>query len=183
MPAVLLVLALLAGCGDDVPEDARRIDDYSTVGDCLRQDGDDPETFRQAGCGDGATVEIVAMVDGNGPASPVCPEGTDVVVDGQQGPIDDGDITGVAQTWCLRNLAPPHPGDPGVGGGELVQGDCFSVETDGSIAEAPCDGSGAVVPRHRLLARVPTAGECPDGTAEPIDLNSSPVEVLCAGTV
>jgi hypothetical protein len=194
--ALGLAAGLLAGCGRGDPRDAQRIDEYSQVGDCLRPDPTDPGSYRQAGCDDdGATVEIVAQVNADGPASPVCPEGTDLVVDGLQGPIVDGDITGVAQTWCLRNLRPPHPGDPGMGGGELVVGDCFDVRPTGTVAEAACaapagDGDegpagdgDAVVPRHRLVARAATASECPDATVEPIELNSTPAEVLCAGPV
>jgi hypothetical protein len=180
------VLALGA-CGGDTPDGAEEISNYSQVGDCLQPDPGSLDRFLQADCGgDDATVEIIEMVDSAGmEPPPVCPAGTDLLVDGEQGPVVDGDIAAVAQTWCLRNLAAPHPGDPGMGGGELVLDDCFAIDARGSITEAPCDPTpGSPTAEHRLVAVADTADSCPAGAAgsdtEPIELNSAPRQVLCA---
>jgi hypothetical protein len=172
----------LAGCGHDTPEGATAIQDYSQVGDCLRPDPSTLEGFLQADCDSpGATVEIVEMVRNAGAeSSPVCPAGTDLLVDGEQGPVVDGDIAAVPQTWCLRNLEAPHPGDPGQGGGELVPGDCFAVDTAGEIDEAACDGQGRTAPEYRLRSVEETADACHGEATEQIELNSYPPRVLCA---
>ena len=182
-----LVPLLLAACGGDTPDGAEEISDYSQVGDCLRPDPDSLDRFLQADCGsDAATVEIIEMVDSAGmEPPPVCPAGTDLLVDGEQGPVVDGDIAAVRQTWCLRNLDGPHPGDPGMGGGELVLDDCFAIDARGAITEAPCEPEpGDPTAEHRLVAVADTPDACPAGTdTEPIELNSAPRQVLCAETL
>lgn len=183
---VVGVLIVTVGCGEEeLPQGTQQIEEMSEVGDCLgpdpRRDGgytprdcDDPE----------ATGEIVEMVTDMGLAdSPLCPPGTDALIDAEQGPVVDGDIASLPQTWCLRNVSPPHPGDPGVGGGELVEQDCFAVHAAGTIQEVACDGSGPTPPQHRLVGIVETVDGCPPGTAEPIALTSFPPQVLCAAPV
>lgn len=179
--AALASVALVA-CGQETPPGAEAINEYSEVGDCLRPDPATLEGFLQAGCDHpDATVEIIEMVRTAGVESPpVCPPGTDLLVDGEQGPVVDGDIAAVPETWCLRNLEPPHPGDPGEGGGELVTEDCFVIAEDGEISEVACAGGGQSRPQHRLLAVAAAADECPAGTRDPIELNSYPPRVLCA---
>jgi hypothetical protein len=175
-------LIALAACGRDTPEGATAIQTYSQVGDCLRPDPATLEGFLQADCDSpDASVEIVEMVrDGSAESSPVCPSGTDLLVDGEQGPVVDGDIAAVPQTWCLRNLEAPHPGDPGQGGGELVPRDCFAVDAAGEISESACDGRGRTAPEHRLLSIEEAGDDCPDGATDPIELNAYPPRVLCA---
>jgi hypothetical protein len=172
----------LAACGQDAPKGASAIREYSKVGDCLRPDPATLEGFLQADCDNpDATVTIVDMVrDGSAESAPLCPAGTDLLVDGEQGPVVDGDIAAVPQTWCLRNVDAPHPGDPGQGGGELVAGDCFAIDAAGEISEAACDGGGRTTPQYRLLAIEERAADCPSDTAHPIELNSYPPRVLCA---
>ena len=172
---------VLAACSQTSPPGAEAIDQYSDVGDCLRPDTGRSQGFLQADCDDPeATVEIIEMVGALGLESPpLCPPGTDLLVNGEQGPLVDGDIAAVPETWCLRNLEPPHPGDPGQGGGELVPGDCFAIAENGEITEVPCTG-GSARPEHRLLANERTAEACPAETADPIELNAIPPRVLCA---
>jgi hypothetical protein len=174
----------LATCGQDTPEGATAIRDYSQEGDCLRPDPATLEGFLQTDCDSAdATAKIVEMVrDAGAESSPLCPAGTDLLVDGEQGPVVDGDIAAVPQTWCLRNLEAPHPGDPGQGGGELVPRDCFTVDAAGEISEAACDGRGRTAPEHRLLAIEERERDCPTETADPIELNSYPPRVLCAAS-
>jgi hypothetical protein len=186
IPAALVAgpaLALaLAACGQDTPDGATAIHEYSQVGDCLRPDPSTLDGFLQADCDHpDASVEILEMVrDAGAASSPVCPAGTDLLVDGEQGPVVEGDIAAVPQTWCLRNLEGPHPGDPGEGGGELVPRDCFAVDAAGEISEAACDGRGRTTPERRLLAIEETVDDCPAAASDQIELNSHPPRVLCA---
>lgn len=184
LAGALAVLAGPTGCSQQTPEGAERITDYSQVGDCLQPARDRSERFLQASCdGPEATVEIVDMVtdqgDPGGESSPVCPPGTDRLVESEQGPVDDGEIAAPPQTWCLRNLEAPHPGDPGKGGGELHPDDCFTIDTTGGVAEEPCGGGGAA-DRYRLLAVEELPGACPAGAVEPVELDGLTPRVLCA---
>lgn len=82
---------------------------------------------------------------------------------------------------CLRNLADPHPGAPGAGGGpNIVKGDCLlERKTLGSgstlektVFETPCTDSGSTLqPRYKVIAVVPLSiaksekqKECPADT-------------------
>lgn len=104
-----------------------------------------------------------------------------MLIDARQGVVFEGRITGMPETWCLRNLQPPHPGDPGVGGGQLLVGDCFNIAAGGEIGEVACDGSGTAAPENRLLAVTATTAECPPETTEPIEvITALPPEVLCS---
>jgi hypothetical protein len=173
-------------CGtEEVPQGTQQVDELSEVGDCLGPDPQRSGGYTQRDCDDPeATGEIVEMVTDMGLGSPpLCPPGTDELVDAEQGPVVDGDIASLPQTWCLRNLDPPHPGDPGVGGGEMVEQDCFTVDPAGTIQEVACDGSGPAPPQHRLVGISETVDGCPPGTVEPIELTSFPAQVLCAGPV
>jgi hypothetical protein len=199
--ALLGAMAACGGGGDgDAPDGSHTIDELSAVGDCLAPAAADGDSFVQADCGgDVATVEILDMVPA-GDTAPLCPIGTDLLVDGRQGAVVDGDIAALVETWCLRNLAAPHPGDPGAGGGELIEGDCFAVAEDDTITEASCAGTPAPAPttgttpttagratppapQHRLLALVERPEDCPVETSDPIELTSFPPRVLCAGPI
>jgi len=183
---VVVVASLAIGCGsgDDAPAGSEAIDELSGVGDCLAPADEEATRFVQAACDDKrATVRIVDLVTSAGDSPPLCPVGTDVLVDGRQGAVVDGDIAALPETWCLRNLGAPHPGDPGKGGGELIEGDCFAVAGDDTVAEVACDGSGGPAPEHRLLALTARTEDCPVETDEPIELTTSPPRVLCAGAL
>jgi hypothetical protein len=181
-----VVLMGTMACGtEEVPQGTQAVDVLSEVGDCLGPDPQRSSGYTQRGCDDpGATHEIVEMVTDMGLGNPpLCPPGTDELAPARQGPVVDGDIASLPQTWCLRNLDPPHPGDPGMGGGEMVEQDCFTVDAAGTIQEVACDGSGPAPPQHRLVGISETVDGCPPGTAEPIELTSIPPQVLCAGPV
>ncbi|WP_344942192.1 LppU/SCO3897 family protein [Actinomadura miaoliensis] len=86
------------------------------------------------------------------------------------------------QYWdvCVRNLKGPHPGDPGMGGGQLGPGDCIS----NSIAfnrEVPCSSADWY---GKVIARVATEAQCPaPRTMETAKFTSSSERrpVLCLG--
>jgi hypothetical protein len=101
-----------------------------------------------------ALARVLARYPGGGPRSASCPSGTDYALslstvwsDGRSEP--DG-------TACLRNLRPPHPSDPGQGGGlDIVVGDCLYSTGGSGVRETACDGSGGVQPQYRVIAVVP----------------------------
>ena len=97
--------------------------------------------------------------------------------------MSGGEIDGQAAIWCLRNLDEPHPGDPGVGGGELVTGDCFALGVAGAeatrdVTELPCK-SDTPPPQYELMATVTRSEDCPPRDAEPIEMASPRFVVLC----
>jgi hypothetical protein len=175
------MIIVMASCSSDTPEDTIQIDELSEIGDCLGPDSEDPSGFVPEDCEDpAATVEILAMELMAG-SEPECPPGTDVLIEAQQGSVFEGTIMGLPETWCLRNLEPPHPGDLGMGGGQLLAGDCFYVSAGNEIVEVACDGRGTATPENRLLAVVESTAECPPETTDPIELSSLfPPEVLCS---
>lgn len=182
---LLVVFMLVSGAcgGEETPEDSVEIEELSEVGDCLGPDPRDGSRYLPLACDEAqATVEIISME-----STPLldteqaCPPGTDALLDARQGTVFEGDIMGLPETWCLRNLTPPHPGDPGMGGGEFMPDDCFNLAATGNISEAACASGGNPAAQYRLFAVVPLGEDCPEGTTEPIELAASlPPEVLCA---
>ncbi|MCZ9346123.1 hypothetical protein NGM37_51245, partial [Streptomyces sp. TRM76130] len=56
---------------------------------------------------------------------------------------------------CMRNLQPPHPGDPGSGGGpRTIVGDCVYEAGDGQVRETPCAGTGERAPQYKVVDAV-----------------------------
>lgn len=86
----------------------------------------------------------------------------------------------------MRNVAPPHTGDPGVGGGGLVAADCFAVGGPGGagtdqgavVTEVPCT-RGATALQHRLRAAATRTEDCPAKGSTPIELTAPGRLVLC----
>jgi hypothetical protein len=184
--AAAVVVVVTVGCGEQeqLPRDAQPAAEPTEVGDCLGRDPRRAGGYTPRRCDDAeSTHEILAMVTDLGRADrPLCPPGTDELLPAEQGPVVDGDIASLPQTWCLRSLEPPHPGDPGMGGGELVEQDCI-VDAAGAIDEVPCDGRGPAPPQHRLVGVVEVAEACPPGTVEPVELDVTPPQVLCTAPV
>jgi hypothetical protein len=92
------------------------------------------EDVQRVDCGvDTAGSRILRLVDrGDGAAR--CPRDTDAFVDTPTG-------LGASRTACVRNLAAPHPGARGKGGGILVAGDCVYVPDEGDMEERACADS------------------------------------------
>ena len=138
---------------------------------------DDPTDYVGVRCDDPkATVlilDIVGPVDP--PGRPSCPFGTDHMIELYSPPIteplpedddEEPEEPEVDRILCARDLLPPHPGDPGAGGGQIVAGDCIHVTDDEEIVEVPCDGSGDYSADLKILAIVKKPDDCPDGTVE-----------------
>jgi hypothetical protein len=112
------------------------------------------------------------------PAEATCPDNSD----GDYLP-DNGD-----RMVCTRNLRPPHPGDPGGGGGAVVVGDCVAVSssdgnevTNDEVSEQPCDPGGWFA---QVLARVDAPDQCPPVTVSRVSLadgRKGPVLCLVPG--
>ncbi|MEV0484706.1 hypothetical protein AB0I69_29355 [Streptomyces sp. NPDC050508] len=114
-----------------------------------------------------AAARVIARYDGAVSDGPVCPATTDFVLhisaQGSTGAGGDGVIPkGYA---CMRNLEPPHPGDPGGGGGpRTIVGDCVYGSGSGQVRETACDGSGPRKPQYKVVKAVLRRASCPAST-------------------
>ncbi|GHI07539.1 hypothetical protein Scel_58600 [Streptomyces cellostaticus] len=115
-----------------------------------------------------AAARVVARYDGAGTDGPRCPPATDFVLHiSQQRSQGDEDGDGaIPQGYaCMRNLEPPHPGDPGGGGGpRTIPGDCVYDSGDGQVRETACDGSGQRKPQYKVTTAVTDRALCPGPT-------------------
>jgi hypothetical protein len=79
----------------------------------------------------------------------------------------------------MRNLDPPHPGDPGAGGGpRTVTGDCVYTSREGEVRETACNGSGKHKPQYRIVSVARKRSGCPAGTVLYVGLG--PAGLGCA---
>ncbi|MEI5103427.1 hypothetical protein RB200_39105 [Streptomyces sp. PmtG] len=143
--------------------------------------------FTEVPCGsERAAARVIARYDGPAGDEPACPARTDFVLHIKQNrpSVDeDGDGEVPRGYACMRNLEPPHPGDPGGGGGpRTVVGDCVYGSGAGEVRETACDGSGRRDPEYRVTAAVPDRTACAPGTALYVTLGG-PRPVGCATRV
>jgi hypothetical protein len=133
--------------------------------------GAETAAYRPLPCDDpAATVTVLDIQDAVSVAQLHCPEGTDVVFQ------KDGHAGGETQAVCARNLSDDHPGDPGMGGGQLMTGDC--VDKDGH--EVACSSDGA----REVTGLMVGGGECPEGTKDELQLGfdaQRSYETICLG--
>jgi len=135
-------------------------------GDCASRGRD----VHEVSCGsEKAAARVTARHEGRPSTGPGCPATTDFVLHiSESRPARDEDSDGsVGQGYaCMRNLEPPHPGDPGGGGGpHTVVGDCVHTAAVGQVKETACDGSGARAPEFEVASAVGTKAQCPPSTA------------------
>ncbi|MBV7698647.1 hypothetical protein [Streptomyces sp. TRM70350] len=135
-------------------------------------------SFTEVPCsGERAAARVVARYDGRVDDGPTCPATTDFVLHiSEQRPSDDEDGDGaVPQGYaCMRNLQPPHPGDPGGGGGpRTIVGDCVYDAGGGKVRETACDGSGRERPEYRVTKAVGARADCPATTALYVQLGGA----------
>lgn len=128
-------------------------------------------TYRPLVCDDPeATVTVLDIQDAVSVGQLRCPEGTDVVFQ------KEGHAGGTTQGVCARNLSDDHPGDRGMGGGQLLAGDC--VNKDGK--EVACSSDGA----REVTGLMVGDSACPDGTKDEIELGfdaGRSYETICLG--
>ncbi|WP_328976591.1 hypothetical protein [Streptomyces canus] len=135
-------------------------------------------SFTEVPCtGERAAARVVARHDGTPAGGPPCPGTTDFVLHiSEQSQISDEDGDGaVPQGYaCMRNLEPPHPGDPGGGGGpRTIVGDCVYGSGSGQVRETACDGKGAKKPQYKVVKAVAERSRCPLSTALYVQLGGA----------
>ncbi|MFZ4153092.1 hypothetical protein [Streptomyces pseudogriseolus] len=180
MGAALAGVVLLAGCRDAPPDGTGgtaavaspvRPSGYGAVfldvGECSSFGR---TSFTEVSCaGERAAARVTARHDGTASDGPPCPPTTDFVLHiSEQRPAADEDGDGmVPQGYaCMRNLQPPHPGDPGGGGGpRTVVGDCVYALDGGRVRETACDGNGPEEPEFEVTKAVDARSDCPASTA------------------
>ncbi|MBO1334176.1 hypothetical protein [Streptomyces sp. VRA16 Mangrove soil] len=141
-------------------------------------------SFTEVPCrSESAVARVVARYEGSSTDGPACPARTDFVLhisENRPATDENGDGT-VSQGYaCMRNLEPPHPGDPGGGGGpRTIVGDCVYAAGKGQVRETACDGSGERAPQYRVRKAVKARSGCPSATALYVSLGG-PAPVGCA---
>ncbi|MFJ9560614.1 hypothetical protein ACIRQQ_11300 [Streptomyces fuscichromogenes] len=121
-------------------------------------------SFTEVPCtGERAAARVIARYDGAVADGPPCPATTDFVLHIGSDRAGGGTIPqGYA---CMRDLEPPHPGDPGGGGGpRTIVGDCVYGSGHGQVRETACDGSGRRQPQYRVVRAVASRDGCPAAT-------------------
>ncbi|GAA3371768.1 hypothetical protein GCM10020367_23760 [Streptomyces sannanensis] len=116
-----------------------------------------------------AAARVLARYDGTPPDTSPCPPTTDFVlhISERRPSLDENGDGAVPRGYaCMRNLEPPHPGDPGMGGGpHTIVGDCVYSSRKGEVKETACDGSGPKAPQFKVASAVATRSQCPPSTA------------------
>lgn len=184
LAALAAVLAtLLSGCqghadapvGDARPASALPTGygaQFLAVGECSSFG---TTSFTEVPCtGERAAARVAARYDGTTTDGPLCPPTTDFVLHiSEQRPQDDEDGDGAIPRGyaCMRNLEPPHPGDPGAGGGpRTMPGDCVYDSGGGQVRETACDGSGRRKPQYEVTKAVTERSQCPASTVLYVEL-------------
>ncbi|MEV0252901.1 hypothetical protein AB0H82_01300 [Streptomyces sp. NPDC050732] len=164
--------AVLTGCrqsggSDSDPATSRPTGSvFLALGDCGSRGR---ETATEVPCtSERAVARVVARHDGTAWQGPACPPRTDFVLhisESRPAVDEDGDGAVPRGYACMRNLEPPHPGDPGGGGGpRTLVGDCVYGAGRGEVRETACDGSGERRPEYRVTSAVPDRTACPAAT-------------------
>ncbi|MGW4837831.1 hypothetical protein [Streptomyces globisporus] len=172
--AFVVALLLTAACeapGRTVTDDRGRVpappgpSPYGVVflgpGDCSSRGPVIREVFCRS---EKAAATVLSRHLGTPSSGPPCPEATDFVLHVSETGTGARSrlTTGYA---CMRNLEPPHPGDPGQGGGPLtVVGDCVTASGAGEVTETACADAGGRAPRYRVESAVRRRAQCPDDT-------------------
>ncbi|WP_424871933.1 hypothetical protein [Streptomyces sp. SAI-229] len=144
-------------------------------------------SFTEVSCAsERAAARVVARHDGTVRDGPRCPATTDFVLHiSERRPSSDEDGDGAVPRGyaCMRHLQPPHPGDPGGGGGpRTIVGDCVYDLGDGKVRETACDGSEQRKPEFKVVRAVDVRSECPASTALYVRLGGT-TPVGCARPV
>jgi hypothetical protein len=135
-------------------------------------------SFIEVPCaGERAAARVVARHNGRVGHGPLCPAATDFVLhisEQSRSADEDGDGEVPQGYACMRKLSPPHPGDPGGGGGpRTIVGDCVYGSGDGQVRETACDGSGRKKPQYKVVKAVARRAECPVTTALYVQLTGA----------
>ncbi|WP_435861419.1 hypothetical protein [Streptomyces tauricus] len=142
------------------------------------------ESFTEVPCtSERAAARVIARYDGRAGEGQPCPATTDFVLHiSEQKPSADEDGDGaVPQGYaCMRNLEPPHPGDPGGGGGpRTIVGDCVYSAGAGEVRETACDSTAEKNPEYKVTEAVERRSDCPASAELYVQLGG-PRPVGCA---
>jgi hypothetical protein len=186
--ALLLAGAALSGCdrwsgsGAAAPDPAAASTRPSGYGSVFLGRGEcssfGTTSFTEVPCGsERAAARVIARYDGNVEDGPSCPATTDFVLhisETEPSSERSGDAAVPQGYACMRKLEPPHPGDPGGGGGpRTVVGDCVYGSGRGQVRETACDGTGGKRPEYRVTSAVTARSKCPSGTELYVDLGGT----------
>ncbi|MEV7993083.1 hypothetical protein AB0O67_14490 [Streptomyces sp. NPDC086077] len=135
-------------------------------------------SFTEVPCaGERAAARVVARHDGRAGDGPPCPGTTDFVLHISEQRLshdEDGDGAVPGGYACMRALQPPHPGDPGGGGGpRTIVGDCVYDAGGGKVRETACDGGGREKPEFQVTEAVAARSGCPAATALYVQLGGA----------
>jgi len=121
-----------------------------------------------------AAARVIARHDGTVADGTRCPATTDFVLHISARNSSQGYA-------CMRDVEPPHPGDPGGGGGpRTIVGDCVYGSGSGQVRETACDGGGGKNPQYKVAKAVGKRAECPADTALYVRLEGGDKKVGCA---
>ncbi|MEV0091681.1 hypothetical protein [Streptomyces sp. NPDC050738] len=134
--------------------------------------------FREVSCtSEKAYARVLVRYEGSRTTGPACPGPTDFVLyiaettpalaeGANAAPDASATPSPVARGYaCMRTLEPPHPGDPGKGGGpRTVVGDCVYNAGKGQVKETACDGAGETQPEFKVMTSVARRALCPPTT-------------------
>ncbi|MGD6752359.1 hypothetical protein [Streptomyces sp. BH105] len=193
VPLLALVL-VLAGCqgspgsSGDRPSSGASSSGYGAVflavDECSSRGR---ASFNEVPCrSERAVARVLARYDGETSQGPACPARTDFVLhisENRPAADENGDGSVDRGYACMRNLDPPHPGDPGGGGGpRTIVGDCLTEAGKGQVRETACAATGGRAPRYRVVTAVLSRSACPPSTSLYVTLGGSR-PVGCAVTV
>ncbi|MER6611547.1 hypothetical protein ABT282_38310 [Streptomyces sp. NPDC000927] len=164
---VTVSLALLTGCGkatgyhdatggeSGTPTPSPSVNpsygtQYLDDEECAAPEGKESGTYREVPCdAPEATAQVTLRLESGGAfpfSETVCARNTDFVIDV---PVSLATLEHTRPTGegyaCMRNLKPPHPGDPGGGGGPRIEiGDCVHSDPKegNAVTEAACRTKG-----------------------------------------
>ncbi|WP_078843102.1 hypothetical protein [Streptomyces albus] len=128
-------------------------------------------SFDEVPCGsERAVARVLLRFHGGTEDGPVCPARTDFLLHITEHPDGIGDSGGSGSAArrgyaCMRNLEPPHPGDPGGGGGpRTIAGDCVRLTRKNEVRETSCAESAVPAPEFKVTKAVAKRSSCPRST-------------------
>ncbi|WP_438272669.1 hypothetical protein [Streptomyces uncialis] len=149
---------------------------FLAEGECSSRVG---RSFDEVSCGSERAAAKVVRRQWHpaGRSGPVCPGRSDFVLhlsESRPAADEDGDGQVPEGYACMRNLEPPHQGDPGGGGGpRTIVGDCLYDTAVRKVRETACDGSADRAPRYRVGAAVAERSACPPSTVLYVSLGGA----------
>ncbi|MFI6062131.1 hypothetical protein [Streptomyces sp. NPDC051286] len=159
--------------------------EYLALHECAAPESGRKGIYREVACGDSQAVAKVAGRFHDGHADPFeatsCPEKSDFAIDVSAGlaALEGTPPSGEGYA-CMRNLRPPHPGDPGGGGGPGIQvGDCVHTDpkADNAVHEVACTEKGKDRATHRVRKILLDIAAVPGGLGNPCEYDEAVITI------